>query len=44
VKSSVFKRRPKTASDGADVTSDGRSFQARAPAIRNAIRPIVDRR
>jgi len=38
----VFKRRPKTASEGADVTSEGRAFQTRAPAIGHALRPIVD--
>jgi len=32
----------KTTSDGAHVTSDGRPFQIRAPAIGNALRPIVD--
>jgi len=38
--SSVFNRRPKTTSDGADVTSEGRPFQIRAPAIGNV--PTTD--
>ena len=42
VKSSVFRRCRKTASDDDDVTSGGRSFQARARATGNARSPIVE--